>query len=130
MGRICWICFFWCANVEGCDSGKIMKNPNRPYLPNDIARCYGTVMFHLALHIHSTVVRMSVWSDSQQNRWLPTFWSSLFFWGLRKSSSCFLWEMRAKLIGQRMRSFAHGAPVEGRSDPRGLVAVPLLAMVL
>lgn len=66
MGRICWICFFWCANVEGCDSGKIMKNPNRPYLPNDIARCYGTVMFHLALHIHSTVVRMSVWSDSQQ----------------------------------------------------------------
>ena len=95
MGRICWICFFW---VRQCWGMRLRKNPNQPYLPNDIARCCGTVIFHLALHIHSTVVRMSVWSDSRQQM-ISDILISVVFWRLRKSFN-FLREMRAKLIGQ------------------------------
>ena len=85
-------------------------------------------MFHSALYIQSTHGLYVSLIGFPATDGLRHFDVGCCVWGLRNSNIIQIFEKiaqnYAKLIGQHVRSFAHGVPLKGRSDPRGLVAAP------
>ena len=121
MGRICFLVRPLLRDVTGVESSSKIHVGHICPLTWDSHVPFGPI------HPVHPMVCMSVWSDSQQQM-VYDILMLVVVWGLRNSNIIQIFEKiaknYAKLIGQHMRSFAHGVPLKGRSDPRGLVAAP------